>query len=350
MLESTALATLIPATHAHVPPEAVRHDGAAVRERPVPHRPRHGVHPGRHLARFQRMQGHEVHFVCADDAHGAAIMLRAEAEGITPQQLVARMAATRPKHLRGFHISFDHWHSTDSQENVELSQDIYGKLKAVGLVYTRTVEQFYDPVKSMFLPDRYIKGECPVCGAKDQYGDACENCSSVYAPTDLVNPYSTISGATPVLRSSEHFFFRAFGPRLPRVPSRMGVGDRLQPEVANKAREWLDGDGDKGLADWDISRDEPYFGIPIPDAPGKYFYVWLDAPIGYLASLRRTWPGRGLTSPPSLGIPTSSRCISSARTSCTTTRCSGRQCSGSLARPGCCTRPCLRARIHHRVG
>ena len=236
--------------------------------------------------RFQRMQGHEVHFVCADDAHGAAIMLKAEAEGVTPQQLVARMAATRPKHLGGFHISFDHWHSTDSAENVELSQDVYRKLKAAGLVYTRTIEQFFDPVKSMFLPDRYIRGQCPVCGAKDQYGDACENCSSVYAPTDLVSPYSTISGATPVLRSSEHFFFRLSDPACIAFLRDWALGDRLQPEVANKAREWLGGDGDKGLADWDISRDEPYFGIPIPDAPGKYFYVWLDAPIGYLASLK----------------------------------------------------------------
>jgi methionyl-tRNA synthetase len=236
--------------------------------------------------RFCRMQGHEVHFVCADDAHGAPIMLKAESEGVTPQALVGRIAATRPRHLDGFHLSFDHWHSTDSPENVELSQDIYRRLKAAGFIYSRTIEQFYDPLKSMFLPDRYIKGECPVCGAKDQYGDACENCSSVYSPTDLRNPYSTLTGATPVLRSSEHFFFRLSDPASVAFLREWALGDRLQPEVANKAREWLDGEGEKGLADWDISRDAPYFGIPIPDAPGKYFYVWLDAPIGYLASLK----------------------------------------------------------------
>jgi methionyl-tRNA synthetase len=236
--------------------------------------------------RFQRMQGHAVHFVCADDAHGAPIMLKAEAEGITPQALVERIAAERPRYLEGFHISFDNWHSTDSPENVALSQDIYRRLKAAGLVYTRAVEQFYDPVKGMFLADRYIKGECPNCGAADQYGDACENCSSVYAPTDLRNPYSTLSGARPVLRSSEHFFFRLSDPMCVDFLRSWTQGNRLQPQVANKAREWLEGEGDKALGDWDISRDAPYFGIPIPDAPGKYFYVWLDAPIGYLASLK----------------------------------------------------------------
>ena len=236
--------------------------------------------------RLQRMLGHEVHFVCADDTHGAPIMLKAESEGITPQALIARIGATRRKPLEGFGISFDHWHSTDSPENVELSQDIYRKLKAAGLIYTRTIEQFYDPVKAMFLPDRYIKGECPVCGAKDQYGDACEKCSTLNAPTDLRNPYSTLTGATPVMKSSEHFFFRLSDPRAVAFLREWALGDRLQPEVANKAREWLEGEGDKALADWDISRDGPYFGIPIPDAPGKYFYVWLDAPIGYLASLK----------------------------------------------------------------
>jgi methionyl-tRNA synthetase len=243
--------------------------------------------------RFQRMQGHEVHFVCADDTHGAPIMLKAQSEGIAPQALVARIAATRPKHLHGFHISFDHWHSTDSPENVELSQDIYRRLRARGLIEARTIEQFFDPVKSMFLPDRYIKGECPKCGAKDQYGDACENCSSVYSPTDLRNPYSTLSGATPVLRSSEHYFFRLSDPACVDFLRAWALGDRLQPEVANKAREWLGDDG-KAMGDWDISRDEPYFGIPIPDAPGKYFYVWLDAPVGYLASLKAHLRKRGV--------------------------------------------------------
>jgi len=241
--------------------------------------------------RFQRMQGDTtVHFVCADDTHGAPIMLRADAEGLAPQELVAKISATRPKHLKGFHLSFDHWSSTDSPINAALSQDIYFKLKHAGLIYSKPVEQFFDPVKQMFLPDRYIKGECPRCGAKDQYGDACENCSSVYSPTELRNPYSTLSGATPVLKTSEHFFFRLSDPRcvafLQDWTRRDAEGHpRLQPEVFNKAQEWLGSDG-KGLADWDISRDAPYFGIPIPDAPGKYFYVWLDAPVGYLASLK----------------------------------------------------------------
>jgi methionyl-tRNA synthetase len=250
--------------------------------------------------RFQRMQGREVHFVCADDAHGAPIMLKAESEGITPRQLVERIAAERPRYLQGFHVSFDHWHSTDSPENVELSQDIYRKLRAAGLIATRTIEQFYDPVKGMFLPDRYIKGECPKCGAKDQFGDSCEVCGAVYAPTDLKNPYSTLTGATPVMRESEHYFFSLSDPRCVAFLRGWALEGRLQPEVANKAREWLEGGTDAagaptgGLADWDISRDAPYFGIPIPDAPGKYFYVWLDAPIGYLASLKAHCAARGL--------------------------------------------------------
>ena len=245
--------------------------------------------------RFRRMQGDIVHFVCADDAHGAPIMLKAEAEGITPQALVERIAATRPKHIKGFHLSFDHWHSTDSPENVELSQDIYRRLRAAGLVYSKPVEQFYDPVKAMFLPDRYIKGTCPVCGAKDQYGDACEVCGSVYAPTDLIDPYSTLSGARPVLRTSDHFFFKLSDPACVEFLRTWTQDGRLQPEVANKAREWLAPEGDgKGLADWDISRDPPYFGIPIPDAPGKFFYVWLDAPVGYLASLLAYLRTRGV--------------------------------------------------------
>jgi methionyl-tRNA synthetase len=237
--------------------------------------------------RFQRMQGHELHFVGADDAHGAPIMLKAQSEGITPQQLVARIAADRPRYLKGFHLSFDHWHSTDSPENTHLSQDVYARLKAAGLIYEKLVEQFYDPVKGMFLPDRYIKGECPNCHAKDQYGDACEVCSTVNAPTDLINPYSTLSGAKPVLKSSEHFFFRLSDPAcVAFLKEWLDAPGRLQPQVANKAREWLAGSGEHALGDWDISRDAPYFGIPIPDAPGKYFYVWLDAPIGYLASLK----------------------------------------------------------------
>ena len=255
--------------------------------------------------RFQRMLGKDVLFVGADDAHGAPIMLKAQAEGITPEELVARIAAERPYYLNGYHISFDHWHSTHSPENTALSQEIYRQLKAAGLVATRTIEQFFDPVKEMFLPDRYIKGECPNCHAKDQYGDACEVCSKVYAPTDLINPYSTLTGSTPVIRSSEHYFFSLSDQRCRQFLHDWLAQGRLQPEVANKAREWLGSDATDGeaaegegagnpLADWDISRDEPYFGIPIPDAPGKYFYVWLDAPVGYLASLKALCEKRGL--------------------------------------------------------
>ena len=237
--------------------------------------------------RFQRMQGHEVHFVCADDAHGAPIMLKAEADGLTPQELIARVAAGRPRSLAGFHLSYDHWYSTDSPENTQLSQDIYARLKSAGLIYRKSVEQFYDPVKGMFLPDRYIKGECPNCHSQDQYGDACEVCSTVYAPTDLINPYSALSGAKPELRSSEHYFFRLSDPQcVAFLEEWLEAPGRLQTQVVNKAREWLSGRGEQALADWDISRDAPYFGIPIPDAPGKYFYVWLDAPIGYLAALK----------------------------------------------------------------
>jgi methionyl-tRNA synthetase len=236
--------------------------------------------------RFQRMRGHAVHFVGAEDAHGAANMIAAEKAGKTPQQFVAEMAAGRRAYLDGFLLSFDHWHSTESPENVALSQDIYRKLKTAGLIYAKPVEQFFDPVKGMFLSDRYIKGECPKCGAKDQYGDICEVCGTVYAPTDLKNPYSALSGAKPELRTSDHFFFKLSDPRCVDFLRGWTQDGRLQPEVANKAREWLTGEGEKALADWDISRDAPYFGIPIPDAPGKYFYVWLDAPIGYLASFK----------------------------------------------------------------
>ena len=232
--------------------------------------------------RFQRMQGHMVHFVGADDAHGAPIMIAAEKAGKTPQQFVGEIAAGRREYLDGFHIRFDNWHSTDSPENTELAQGIYRKLRDGGMVANRTIEQFYDPVKGMFLPDRYIKGECPVCHAKDQYGDACEVCSSVYAPTELINPYSTLTGATPELRSSEHFFFKLSDPAVVDFLKTWTQDGKLQPEMAKKASEWFEA----GMADWDISREAPYFGIEIPDAPGKYFYVWLDAPVGYLASLK----------------------------------------------------------------
>jgi methionyl-tRNA synthetase len=237
--------------------------------------------------RFQRLVGNQVHFVGADDAHGAPIMLKAEGEGISPEALVARIAADRPKYLNGFHIAFDHWHSTHSPENTELSQDIYRRLKEAGLIYLKPVEQFFDPVKKMFLADRYIKGECPNCHAKDQYADACESCSIVNSPADLIDPYSTLTGAKPELRTSDHYFLRISDPKsVEFLNGWLETPGRLQPQVVNKANEWLSGKGDRELGDWDISRDAPYFGIPIPDAPGKFFYVWLDAPIGYLASLK----------------------------------------------------------------
>ena len=251
--------------------------------------------------RYQRMMGNSVHFVCADDCHGAPIMIAAEKAGKTPQQFVADIAAGRKPYLDGFHIAFDNWHSTDAIENHELAQQIYRDLRdrADGsLIERKSVEQFFDPEKNMFLPDRFIKGQCPKCGAKDQYGDNCEECGAVYAPTDLVNPYSALSGATPVLKSAEHFFFKLSDPRCVAFLENW-IQDKnprgaphLQSEVLNKVKEWFstrknpDGSTSDGLADWDISRDAPYFGIEIPDAPGKYFYVWLDAPIGYLASLK----------------------------------------------------------------
>jgi methionyl-tRNA synthetase len=248
--------------------------------------------------RFQRMQGHEVHFMGADDAHGAPIMLAAEKAGKKPEEFIAEIAKGRKPYLDGFHIAFDNWHSTHSKENTELSQDIYRKLKAAKLIYTKRIEQFFDPVKGMFLADRYIKGECPVCGTKDQYGDACENCSSVYSPTQLKNPYSTLSGAKPELRSSDHLFFKLSDEKcVSFLREWLEQPGRLQPQVVNKAWEWLDAEGDKALGDWDISRDAPYFGIPIPDLPGKYFYVWLDAPIGYLASLENYCEKKRLSFP-----------------------------------------------------
>ena len=261
--------------------------------------------------RFQRMQDVKVDFVCADDTHGAPIMIAAERAGKTPQHFVADIAAGRKQYLDGFHISFDNWHSTDAPENHEMARDIYRKLRDLSsaeggsLIEVRTIEQFFDSEKNMFLPDRYIKGECPKCHSKDQYGDNCEVCGSVYAPTDLINPFSVLSGAKPELKSSEHFFFKLSDPRCVEFledwtqnPSKPG-NPKLQPEVANKIKEWFtvrtnpDGTISEGLGDWDISRDAPYFGIEIPDAPGKYFYVWLDAPVGYLASLKNLLTQRG---------------------------------------------------------
>ncbi|WP_312758357.1 methionine--tRNA ligase [Pulveribacter sp.] len=250
--------------------------------------------------RYQRMQGAEVNFVGADDAHGAPIMIAAEKAGLTPQQFVANIAAGRAQYLDGFHIAFDNWHSTDAPENHELAQQIYLDLKAAGLIETRTIEQFFDPEKNMFLPDRFIKGECPRCHAKDQYGDNCEVCGAVYAPTELIAPYSALSGAKPQLKTSEHFFFKLSDPRCVEFLQEWTQnGQHVQPEVAAKIKEWFGtrsrpaGSASEGLDDWDISRDAPYFGIEIPDAPGKYFYVWLDAPVGYLASLKNLLERRG---------------------------------------------------------
>ena len=252
--------------------------------------------------RYQRMQGNAVNFVGADDAHGAPIMIAAEKAGKTPQQFVAEIAAGRKPYLDGFHIAFDNWSSTDSPENHALAQQIYRDLRdnpQGSLIETKVIEQFFDPEKNMFLPDRFIKGECPKCHAKDQYGDNCEVCGAVYAPTDLIKPYSALSGVTPVLKSSEHFFFKLSDPRCVEFLEGWTQDGKLQPEVANKVKEWFsvrtnaDGTQSEGLGDWDISRDAPYFGIEIPDAPGKYFYVWLDAPIGYLASLKNLLDRRG---------------------------------------------------------
>jgi methionyl-tRNA synthetase len=234
--------------------------------------------------RFQKMQGNECHYICADDTHGTPIMLRAEKEGITPEQLIDRVWHEHKADFDGFHVEFDHYGSTNSIETKEYSQAIYRKLKAAGLIEVRSVEQFYDPVKNMFLPDRFIKGECPKCHAKDQYGDNCEVCGTTYAPTELINPYSAVSGAQPERRNSDHYFFKLSDPRCQEFLRKWTRSETLQPEAANKMQEWLGSESENKLSDWDISRDAPYFGFEIPDAPGKYFYVWLDAPVGYMGS------------------------------------------------------------------
>ena len=249
--------------------------------------------------RFQRMQGANVHYVCADDTHGTPVMLRAEREGITPEALIARVHGEHLRDFTAFAVAFDHYHSTHSPENRGYAEQIYRALQAEGLIEQRTIQQFFDPEKSMFLPDRFIKGECPKCGAADQYGDNCEVCGAAYAPTDLKHPRSAVSGAVPELRDSEHYFFRLSDPRAAdflrdwtRSLNPRGEA-RLQPEARNKMAEWLGEGGDNRLSDWDISRDAPYFGFEIPDAPGKYFYVWLDAPIGYFASFAHLASRRG---------------------------------------------------------
>ena len=245
--------------------------------------------------RLQKLRGRECWYVCADDTHGTPIMLRAEKEGITPEQLIANMHIDHSRDFAGFHVAFDNYYTTHSDETRLYAEEIYTKLKTVGLIDVRSIEQHYDPVKQMFLPDRFIKGECPKCSAKDQYGDSCEVCGAAYAPTDLKDPYSAISGAKPELRSSEHYFFKLSDPRcqdfLRRWTSEKG---RLQIEAAHKLQEWLGAPGENKLTDWDISRDAPYFGFEIPDAPGKYFYVWLDAPIGYMGSFRNLCAKKGL--------------------------------------------------------
>lgn len=238
--------------------------------------------------RFQKMQGHELHYVCADDTHGTPIMLRAEKEGITPESLIEGVHKEHSADFAEFLVGFDNYYSTNSDENKTLSQNIYRALKANGKIATKTIEQFYDPVKNMFLPDRFIKGECPKCHAKDQYGDSCEVCGATYNPTELIDAYSAVSGATPVRKETEHHFFKLSDcEAFLKEWTRSGT---LQGEAANKMGEWFE----NGLNDWDISRDAPYFGFEIPDAPGKYFYVWLDAPIGYMASFKNLCDKNGL--------------------------------------------------------
>ena len=242
--------------------------------------------------RFQKMQGHTVHYVCADDTHGTPIMLRAEKEGITPEALIEKVHAEHSQDFAEFLVNFDNYYSTNSEENRELASGIYKALKLNGKIATKTIEQYFDPVKNMFLPDRFIKGECPKCHAKDQYGDNCEVCGATYSPTDLINPFSAVSGATPVRKETEHYFFKLSEcADFLREWTRSGT---LQAEAANKMTEWVGEAGENKLSDWDISRDAPYFGFEIPDAPGKYFYVWLDAPIGYMASFKNLCSKNGI--------------------------------------------------------
>ncbi|MTC94618.1 methionine--tRNA ligase [Providencia stuartii] len=237
--------------------------------------------------RYQRMRGKEVHFICADDAHGTPIMLKAQQLGVSPEDMIAAVNKEHQDDFAGFAISYDNYHSTHSEENKQLSELIYNKLKNNGFIKNRTISQLYDPEKGMFLPDRFVKGTCPTCKAEDQYGDNCEVCGATYSPTELINPRSVVSGATPEMRDTEHFFFDlpAFSDML-QAWTRSGA---LQEQVANKMQEWFE----SGLQQWDITRDAPYFGFEIPDAPGKYFYVWLDAPIGYMGSFKNLCDKRG---------------------------------------------------------
>ncbi|WP_144207129.1 methionine--tRNA ligase [Shewanella donghaensis] len=231
-------------------------------------------------SRYQKLRGHECHYICADDAHGTPIMLKAQQLGITPEEMIAQVQKEHEQDFADFNISFDNFHSTHCDENRELASDIYLKLREGGYIKTKTISQLFDPEKEMFLPDRFVKGTCPKCKSEDQYGDNCDNCGATYSTTDLIKPYSVVSGATPVMKDSEHFFFD-----LPAFETMLGewlASGSLQPEIANKLREWFD----QGLQQWDISRDAPYFGFEIPGQPGKFFYVWLDAPIGYMGSFK----------------------------------------------------------------
>ncbi len=243
--------------------------------------------------RTMRMHGHEVYYVCADDTHGTPIMLRAQLEGINPRQLIQRVWHEHKRDFDYFGISFDNYYSTDSDENRVLSESIFNSLHSCGLIAVRDIEQAYDPTKKMFLPDRFIKGNCPRCNAKDQYGDNCEVCGSTYQTTELVKPYSVLSGVTPVKKASTHYFFKLSDPRCETF-LRGWVRRLAQREATNKMREWLGEDDNTKLSDWDISRDAPYFGFEIPGAAGKYFYVWLDAPVGYYASFKNLCDQRGL--------------------------------------------------------
>ncbi|MGH1390148.1 MAG: methionine--tRNA ligase [Aeromonas jandaei] len=238
--------------------------------------------------RYQRMRGHQVHFICADDAHGTPIMLKAQQMGITPEEMIAAVSKEHQADFAGFNISFDNYHSTHSDENRELAELIYGRLKNGGFIKSRTISQLFDPEKSMFLPDRFVKGTCPKCKSPEQYGDNCDSCGATYSPTELIDPKSAVSGATPVMKDSEHFFFD-----LPQFEKWLAEWVRgsgaIQEEMANKMQEWFE----SGLQQWDITRDAPYFGFEIPGAPGKYFYVWLDAPIGYMASFKNLCNKRG---------------------------------------------------------
>jgi len=237
--------------------------------------------------RFQKMQGNSCHYVCADDTHGTPIMLRAQKEGITPEQLIARVWQEHYDDFKAFHVNFDHYGSTNSAETREFANAIYNRLNSNGLIEKRSIEQYYDPVKEMFLPDRFIKGECPKCHAKDQYGDNCEVCGAAYTTAEVINPYSAVSGAKPVMKSSEHYFFKLSAASCQKFLQEWTTSGTLQAEAANKMQEWLGTEGENKLTDWDISRDAPYFGFEIPDAPGKYFYVWLDAPVGYMGSFKK---------------------------------------------------------------